>query len=200
MRKGERTKKMIIEKTSKLLNTQGYLATSISDVMKETGLEKGGIYNHFKSKTELSLHAFHYAIEEMRKNFRETLADKSSSTERLDAILDTFYHLANGRPLPGGCPIMNAAIESDDAHPDLRAEVQKAMTHLYEMVHATFQSGIQKCEFSSTTDSDSAATIFISTIEGALMMTKLYDDPVYINRAIRFLKGQISSIQLTNNK
>ena len=39
MRKGERTKKMIIEKTSKLMNTQGYLATSISDVMKETGLE-----------------------------------------------------------------------------------------------------------------------------------------------------------------
>jgi AcrR family transcriptional regulator len=195
MRKGERTKKMIIEKTSKLMNTQGYLATSISDVMKETGLEKGGIYNHFKSKTELSLHAFRYAIEEMRKNYTNALSDKHSSTERLYAILDTFCHLANGRPLPGGCPIMNAAIESDDAHPDLRAEAQKAMSELYEMVHAIFLKGMKNSEFSAAIDADAMTTIFISTIEGALMMTKLYDDPVYMNRAIRFLKDQITHIQ-----
>ncbi|MGE7608242.1 TetR/AcrR family transcriptional regulator [Peribacillus frigoritolerans] len=43
MRKGERTKQMIIEKASGLLNTQGYLATSITDIMKKTGMEKGGI-------------------------------------------------------------------------------------------------------------------------------------------------------------
>ncbi|WP_209124004.1 TetR/AcrR family transcriptional regulator [Alkalihalobacillus sp. BA299] len=198
IRKGERTKKMIIEKTSKLLNTQGYLATPVSDVMKETGLEKGGIYNHFKSKTELSLHAFQYAINEMGKNFRVALADKKSATQRLYAILDTFFDLANGHPLPGGCPIMNAAIESDDAHPELRAETEKAMNQLYQMIQSIFQNGIKKGEFCPTLDTDEFSTIFISTIEGALMMTKLYNDPVYIKRAIRFLKSQVSSIQLNS--
>lgn len=200
MRKGERTKRLIIEKTSGLLNTQGYLVTSITDIMKETGMEKGGIYNHFKSKIDLSLDAFSYAIETMSTTFQEAIKGKNTSIEKLNALLEVFLLLADGKPIPGGCPILNAAIESDDAHPSLRDATIKAMDNLYNMILRIVRKGINNREISSTIDSDTFTTIFISTIEGSLMMTKLYNDTIYINRAIGFLKDYLAKIETRDKK
>ncbi|MGG1325034.1 TetR/AcrR family transcriptional regulator [Priestia megaterium] len=200
MRKGARTKQMIIEKASGLLNTQGYLATSITDIMEKTGMEKGGIYNHFKSKQELSLDAFSFSIETMATNFEEAIRNKNTSIEKLSALLEVFLSLAEGKPIPGGCPILNAAIESDDAHPALRDETIKAMNGLYSLVLGIIRNGIRNGEITSTIDSETFTTIFISTIEGSLMMTKLYNDTTYINRSIGFLRDYLSKFETRESK
>ena len=195
MRKGARTKQMIIEKASGLLNTQGYLATSITDIMKNTGMEKGGIYNHFKSKQELSLDAFSFSIETMATTFEEAIRNKNTSIEKLNALLEVFLLLAEDKPIPGGCPILNAAIEADDAYPALRDETIKAMNGLYSLILGIIRNGIRDGEIISTIDSETFTTIFISTIEGSLMMTKLYNDTTYINRSIGFLKDYLSKFE-----
>ncbi len=51
------------------LNTKDYFRSSINDLVRETGLKKGGIYNHFGSKEQLALEAFDYAAEIMRGRF-----------------------------------------------------------------------------------------------------------------------------------
>ena len=200
MRKGARTKQMIIEKASGLLNTQGYLATSITDIMKNTGMEKGGIYNHFKSKQELSLDAFSFSIETMATTFEEAIRNKNTSIEKLNALLEVFLLLAEGKPIPGGCPILNAAIEADDAHPALRDETIKAMNGLYSLILGIIRNGIRNGEIISTIDSETFTTIFISTIEGSLMMTKLYNDTTYINRSIGFLRDYLSKFETRESK
>ncbi len=43
MSKGEQTKERILERAAQLFNQQGYFGSSLSDIMHETGLEKGGI-------------------------------------------------------------------------------------------------------------------------------------------------------------
>ncbi|WP_026565118.1 TetR/AcrR family transcriptional regulator [Bacillus sp. UNC41MFS5] len=200
MRKGERTKQMIIEKASGLLNIEGYMSTSITAIMEETGMEKGGIYNHFKSKAELSLEAFSYSINTMSMTFQKAIDNQNTTIEKLYAILDVFLLLVEGKPIPGGCPILNAAIESDDAHPDLREATVRAMNDLYSMIVRIVRKGIKNGEIISTIDSETFTTIFISTIEGSLMMTKLYYDPIYINRSIGFLRDYLAKLETTNNK
>jgi len=195
MRKGARTKQMIIEKASGLLNTQGYLATSITDIMENSGMEKGGIYNHFKSKQELSMDAFSFSIETMATTFEEAIRNKNTSIEKLNALLEVFLLLAEDKPIPGGCPILNAAIEADDAYPALRDETIKAMNGLYSLILGIIRNGIRDGEIISTIDSETFTTIFISTIEGSLMMTKLYNDTTYINRSIGFLKDYLSKFE-----
>jgi TetR/AcrR family transcriptional repressor of nem operon len=54
VKKGERTRRVIVEKAAALFNTRGYFGSSINDLMREMGLQKGGIYNHFSSKEELA--------------------------------------------------------------------------------------------------------------------------------------------------
>jgi TetR/AcrR family transcriptional repressor of nem operon len=49
MRKGELTRERILARSAQLFNRQGYFGSALADIMCETGLEKGGIYNHFTS-------------------------------------------------------------------------------------------------------------------------------------------------------
>ena len=47
MRKGEQTGQEIIRKAAPIFNQKGYDGAALSDLMRATGLEKGGIYGHF---------------------------------------------------------------------------------------------------------------------------------------------------------
>jgi TetR/AcrR family transcriptional repressor of nem operon len=58
VRKGEQTRQDIIRKAAPIFNQKGYDGAALSDLMRATGLEKGGIYRHFESKEELAGDAF----------------------------------------------------------------------------------------------------------------------------------------------
>src|SRR6266567_3509308 len=81
MSKGEQTKERILERAAQLFNQQGYFGSSLSDIMHETGLEKGGIYNHFASKEQLALEAFDYAIGLLEQRMRLALAGKINAID-----------------------------------------------------------------------------------------------------------------------
>ena len=61
MRKSEQTRQEIIRKAAPIFNQKGYDGAAPSDLMRATGLEKGGIYRHFASKQELVGEAFDHA-------------------------------------------------------------------------------------------------------------------------------------------
>ncbi|MFH7030312.1 MAG: TetR family transcriptional regulator C-terminal domain-containing protein [Heteroscytonema crispum UTEX LB 1556] len=191
MSKGEETKAKIIQQAAELFNQQGYAGSSISDIMRVTGLQKGGIYNHFSSKDELALLAFDYAIAQIRKYYRIALRDKRHAVERLQAMIDTFLKYVDNPPIPGGCPLLNTAVESDDAHPALRKRTQQAMNSWRDMICRIIQKGIDKGEVRPDVNADEVATILISTLEGAMMMSKLYGDSIHMERAVKHLNDYI---------
>src|SRR6266581_5875549 len=127
MSKGEQTKERILERAAQLFNQQGYFGSSLSDIMHETGLEKGGIYNHFASKEQLALEAFDYAVDLVSQRTRLALAGKVNAIDRLLAIITVFQWLLEDPALAGGCPILNTAIEADDAQPALRDRDRKSV-------------------------------------------------------------------------
>jgi len=51
----------------------------------------------------------------MRERFEAALASREGAVERLFAIVDVLGCLADDPPVAGGCPILNTAVESDDA-------------------------------------------------------------------------------------
>ena len=191
MSKGEETKERIIQQAAELFNQQGYAGSSISDLMRVTGLQKGGIYNHFKSKDELSLQAFDYAIGQIRNYYRAAWKNKRHAIERLMAIIDVFRHYTNNPIIPGGCPMLNTAVESDDGNPILRERAQKAMDSWRELFRQIINKGIQRREIRPNIDADEVASIIISTLEGAVMMSGLYKDGIHIERAIKHLSNYL---------
>ncbi len=200
MSKGETTRKMILERSAPLFNQQGYSGVSLSDIMRVTDLEKGGIYNHFTSKEQIALAAFDYAWELVQRHTREVLADKKHAVDRLYAFADAFVDIADGSLLPGGCPIMNAAIDSDDTFPALREHARAAMDIWRSSLHRIISRGIERHEISPAADADAFSTLFISTLEGAVMLSKLYNNLIHVRRAIAHIKMCVDTIALPRGK
>ncbi len=198
MRKGERTRKLIIEKAACLFNQRGYVASSMVDVMQETGLERGGLYNHFGSKDELAVQAFHHAVESVGTKFREALTAKKQTADRLLAFLDVFSQLFEGSPIPGGCPIMNVAIETDTVHPFLKEEAKQAMALLHQSIERVVLRGIERGDVRPQVKPDEVATLMLSSLEGALMLSRLHDDKKFLVQMIAFLQEYIQK-QLASN-
>lgn len=194
MSKGEQTRERILAQAAGLFNQQGYFGASLADIMHETGLEKGGIYNHFASKEQLALEAFDYAVSILDRRLRLALAGKTHAVDRLLATLSYFQSYAEeDPPLAGGCPILNTAIEADDAHPALRARARSAMDTLRSTIQRIITKGIARQEIRPDVDADTFATLLIATLEGALMMTRLYNDPVHMHRAVKHMTEYIQT-------
>jgi TetR/AcrR family transcriptional repressor of nem operon len=187
MRKGEQTRQMILQRASVIFNQHGYKASSISEVMKATRLEKGGIYRHFDSKDELSIEAFDYMAKLMYQRYKQALSGKQGLMERLNAVIEVFENLMNENPFPGGCPIINAALEADDSYPTLLEHSRTAMDRLREIVTRIIQEGIQEEELVQEINSRELGDFWISSLEGALALSMLYGDKKYIQAAARHL-------------
>ena len=90
MRKGEQTRQEIIRKAAPIFNQKGYDGAALSDLMRATGLEKGGIYRHFESKQELAGDAFDHAWKiAMETRFQGT-DEIPNTVDRLKQIVRNF--------------------------------------------------------------------------------------------------------------
>lgn len=191
MSKAQQTQHHILEQSAALFNQQGYAGSSMADVMRVTGLQKGGIYNHFSSKDELALAAFDFAVQQMQMRFLGVLKGKRHALDRLMAILSVYETLLENPPIEGGCPLLNTAIESDDTHPALRERTQLAMTNWLHLLQSIVQRGIDRGELQPTIDPEILVTVLMATIEGGVMLTKLYGDSIYMQRSIAHLKAYL---------
>src|SRR5215467_8008493 len=116
MRKGQQTRQEIIKNAALIFNQRGYEGAALSDLMKATGLEKGGIYRHFESKLQLAAEAFDYAWNLAIETRFEGIDKIPNSVDRLKQIVSNFSDRRTGL-VPGGCPLLNTATDSDDSNP-----------------------------------------------------------------------------------
>lgn len=196
MSKAEETRARIIQQAADLFNQKGYAGSSMSDIMAATGLKKGGIYNHFASKDELAIAAFDFAVQQVSQRYLQAIKGKRGAIARLKAVIETFSTAPDEVSLKGGCPLLNTAVESDDTHPDLRERTQCAMDGWRNLIHQIVQKGIDVGEIQPGVNPDCVATIVISTLEGALMMMKLYGDRIHLQRAKEHLERYVESLQV----
>src|SRR6266404_7078605 len=125
MSKGEQTRQRIVAEAASLFNRRGYHGSSLQDLMEATGLEKGGIYRHFSSKEELAALAFDHAWNEALEARQHGIDGISNHVDKLKQFIANFVER---RPsVPGGCPLLNTAIDTDDGNPVLRERARKAL-------------------------------------------------------------------------
>jgi TetR/AcrR family transcriptional regulator, transcriptional repressor for nem operon len=192
MSKAEQTHQRIIVQAAPLFNPYGYSGTSIYDIMRVTQLKKGGLYSHFQSKEAIALAAFDYAFALMNERFTQYLTQAPASAyEQLLASIEAFASVVYDPPVAGGCAMLNAAIESDDAFPTLKQKARQAMDSWFGLIRHIVKKGISRQEFRSQVDGEEVATVIIASLEGALMMSKLYDDPVHMQRMLRHLRTSL---------
>ncbi|MEL6929833.1 MAG: TetR/AcrR family transcriptional regulator [Cyanobacteria bacterium J06600_6] len=194
MSKAEITKAHIIEQSAAVFNQKGYAGSSMADIMRATGLKKGGIYNHFASKDELALAAFDYGVSLISQRIWSVVRSERNAVARLNALVSAYLTYIDDPPLVGGCPILNTAIETDDTDSPLRDRALAAMNSWRGLIVKIVKKGIKRGDIKPTVEADEIATIIICNIEGAMMMSKLEQNPVHLRRAIAHLRNYLQIV------
>jgi TetR/AcrR family transcriptional repressor of nem operon len=195
VRNPDQTKQKILRKSGVLFNTQGYKATSISDITTATGLTKGAIYRHFKSKATLEKETLFHLSSIMFEKLKIYIKEQPTASLKLRAIFTYFESYITNPEVKGGCPLMNAAIEADDAHPSLRKEALKILDILHQSVTTILKNGIKYNQIKESIDVDYYASVIIAGLEGAIMMSKLRGNNQDILRVAKHLDKQLKEIE-----
>jgi TetR/AcrR family transcriptional regulator, transcriptional repressor for nem operon len=191
MNKGELTKINIIEKAAGLFNSHGFAGTSLSSIMKYTGLKKGGIYNHFKSKEEILIEAFDYAVKGVEKKIIEEIKTETTAVGKLKKIIMFFREYPINPVVKGGCPILNSMIYADNTLPELKTRVKKTVDHLLHTFESLIESGIKAKEIKRTVDPKKTAILILSALEGGVAVSRNSEDPEYMDVIIDHLNDYI---------
>ena len=162
-------KEKIIHESLKLFSLNGFLSTSILDIISAAETSKGGFYNHFTSKEDL----FYQVLDESRKIWREKNLDGLDQAE--DAIGKVTQLLANYRDrylldaenFPGGCIFIMFAVELGDSRPHLSREVQKGFIGLKAMLKRFLEEGRDSGEFYNGINTDMTTEILFNGMLGA---------------------------------
>ena len=171
MTKGELTRKRIVEAAAPIFNQHGYEGSSLNALMEATGLKKGGIYRHFASKEELAAEAFDYTWEAAWKARLLHVDEKANGIDKLKQLIANFVERRS--PVPGGCPVLNTAVDADDGNPILRSRVGKALRSWTGRLQAYVEEAQQQRDARPGVDPKDVATLIVASLEGALMMSRI---------------------------
>ena len=193
--KAEKTRQFIIQEAAVLFNQKGYAGTSMDDIMKATGLSKGGLYGNFKNKEDIAVEAFQHAVMKVRKEVRKRTAVIDNSLDKLKAVVYFYKERILNPPVEGGCPVQNTSIDADDNNPILRSKVIEEMNDWHERMVYTLQKGMKKGEVKMEINARDFATRCIGTLEGGIMLAQLYKDVHYFDIMARQLLEMIEEIR-----
>lgn len=194
MRDAEATKEAIIKTSAALFNKQGYKATSISDITKKLGMTKGAIYRHFKNKSELEAHALVYMCQSIEIGLAGQVVQAKNVKDKMEAIFSFFENYANNLFYESGCPLLNAAVEVDDTNPQLKKVTNKIILNIHGSIVRVLKNGVKHGQLKKSIDTTAFSSMIFTSVEGAIMMTKITDDPSHMIHVIKNLRKQFKEM------
>ncbi len=172
-----RTRARIVASARILFNRSGFDQVSIDEVMKESGLTRGGFYNHFASKEALYAEAIEsfatcnpFAVESARVGgwpSPKAAARRLAELYLSDAVLnDVDQH----------CPLI--ALPSDAARAGLKPRA--AYTLIVRRMLGVFRAAFP----ASDRDASAKARVIVNLCVGSMVIARTTEDPA-LRRSLR---------------
>ena len=192
--KGEITRARVIRKTTTLIHEKGFKGTTISDIIKSTGVKKGNLYFHFPNKEAIGV-----AILEEIKIESATFVDEAlrgrSPMEKIANYLDAVFIRHKSRNFIGGCMIGNTALEMGDSNPLFASKIAEIFTSWKSAIAEVLSQAKAAGELKIEMEAEIFANHIIAVIEGGIMMAKVTKDENDLKNSLDSLR----SIMALNN-
>lgn len=190
--KAERTKQFILEKAAPVFNAKGIAGTNIDDVLAATKLTKGSIYSHFINKEDLALQTTGYLLKKICNGIVQAMSKEKTARAKTHAYLD-FHKDPLNTYIEGGCPLFNAAVESDDNQAVVKEQVAGILRNTRDTLTRIIMTGIKDGEFSRDLDAASFAFKMFAAVEGATVICRTMNDTKPMRDLIRNLKAELET-------
>lgn len=158
--KKEKTRQMILKAALECFSKNGYINTTMNDIVKTSGLSKGGIYWHFKSKEEMFVQLIEEEYESWLNVINSSLSTMSDPIEKLKKYGELFYSQID-------YSVFKLIPESywGEVGEHYRDRLNKCYSKDDELICAVFTEAIAKNQIRFS-DPKALTWIYISMLEG----------------------------------
>jgi AcrR family transcriptional regulator len=163
------THERILHEASARFRRDGIGATGLQPLMKALGLTHGGFYAHFKSKDELVEKALSCAANQADEYVTQTFAQDGGLAAFIDMYLSETHRAAPEK----GCPIPTMCAELGQ-----RGQPSPITDEMIKSRLSLLQNAL------SGPDAETQSVVMMSTLIGALMMSRSIQDPALSDRIL----------------
>ncbi len=176
----------MIGSMQRMLQSKGYAASGLNELVVDSGTPKGSIYHHFPGgKEEIAAAAIRASGAEAAAATATALSAAHTPTAGIRAVLDWLADQLEDSDYRYGCPIATTTLE-------LASEstvVQRACQEAYATWLAAIADRIMADGFKRSR-ADQLATLVLSAMEGALILSRAERNV----RTLRVLAAHLPSI------
>ena len=188
--KGENTRDKILEVATSLINQKGIGATTIQDIASAMNMKKASLYFHFKDKDEICCAVLEKAREDFR-GFLETTLTGDTAGERLDRFLSQAFSKHQATSFTGGCIFGNSALETRDSNTRFATIIRSVFDDWSTTLCTTIETAQTEGRVRDDLPASLLATQVIATIEGAIMLSRLYKDERPMRDCLEMLRSNL---------
>lgn len=166
------TRQKIVATTSSLLERQGYHATGLNQIVKESGTPRGSLYYYFPDgKEELATEAVTQRMDEMAAWTRRFLGEIDDPIEAIYAMIMEMAQQSAQNGCGAGAPIAAVALEASNTSERIRNACAVGYQGLQDVIAAKLVMGGFTAE-----RANSLATTINAAIEGGMILSRTKQD------------------------
>ena len=143
---------------------RGYEGTSVEDLVQETSLGRGSLYDTFGDKHALYLAALDRYCAWLAEHMASFRNQSGSLQESLESIFQTYIDLLLSDPALRGCFLTNAQIELAPSDPEVFKRVQSGYDAIEEVFYHLLIKAQAAGELSWTCDPHQFAHFLLGTL------------------------------------
>lgn len=166
------TRQKILDTTSRLLERQGYHATGLNQIVKESTTPRGSLYYYFpEGKEELAAEAVTQRMQNMADYSRRFLSKTDDPAEAIYAMIVDISQKMAAQGCCTGAPIAAVALEASNTSERIRIACAEGYQTLQDVIAEKLRTTGVSAERAET-----LAITINAAIEGAMILSRTKQD------------------------
>jgi AcrR family transcriptional regulator len=194
--KGMQTRQDIITKSLQVFSVKGYFNTSVNDILAVTGLTKGGLYGHFRSKEDIWYAVYDQAVTIWRNIVLKGAEEITDPLERIEKTIEKdMKNYLGADVFDGGCFFFNMLVELSGQSSSMASSILKGFIKFSGLIRDWLKEADQKEMLKDGLDLDEIAHFIVISLNGAAPLYSATRDPRVWKQTISQLHYYIDQLR-----
>lgn len=167
----------VLDKAMQVFWHRGYGATSVQDLVRETGINRGSLYATYRDKHALFLASLRMYAENLRHEKLTQLERDFTPREAIRQLLFAFAELATEKGSSKGCFLTNTALELAAHDSKVAKIVAKAQQDMESFFVRMIERGQDAGEIRATLKPAATASGLLATLIGLAVLCRSRPEP-----------------------
>lgn len=168
-------KQHILETAARLFEQQGYHATGLNEIIRESNTPKGSLYYYFpQGKEQIGAETALWAGEQISKRIREGLSQAEQPAQAVRILTLGIANAVEQSNFSAGGPLMMLAAETATRSERINAACRKAYRQMQDAL-------------AERLGDDNLAGFVLTTLEGAILLSRVQHSGDALRHAAEYL-------------